>query len=249
MHRRPVRAASMSADMNFFERTRQFFRRLPRLHFLRPFAVCLDWGTETSVSAPGRMIATLRIRGTGNSVSIDPSSSFTGHITVQGHNNRIIIGKNCELAGEIMVKGKNQTVTIGDETTFVSVYLLCMENKDISIGRHCMFSRDIEIRTSDAHALIDRKNGVRLNPAAPVMVGDHVWVGMRAILNKGTVIADDSVVGAQSFVNSAFDEGNVVIAGTPAKIIRSGVTWDRGRKPRYSRKELDSWKMPPDIGG
>lgn len=249
MHRRPVRAASMSAEMNFFERTRDFFRRLPRLRFLRPFAICLDWGAQTHISAPGRIIATLRVRGTGNVVIIDPSSSFTGHITMEGHNNRIVIGKDCELAGEIIVKGKNQTVTIGDETTFVSVYVLCMENKDITIGRRCMFSRGIEIRTSDAHALIDKKSGMRLNPAAPVVVGDHVWVGMRAILNKGTAIADDSVVGAQSFVNSAFDEGNIVIAGTPAKIIRRGVTWDRGRKRRYSRKEMDSWKMPPDIGG
>lgn len=237
----------MSASMIFFERARHFFRRLPRLRFLRPFAIFLDWGTRTYVSAPGRMIATLRVRGTGNSLSIDPSSSFMGHITLQGHNNRIIIGKNCELAGEIIVKGRNQTVSIGDETTFVSVYVLCMENKDITIGRCCMFSRDIEICTSDAHALIDKKSGVRVNPAASITVGDHVWVGMRAILNKGTVIADDSVIGAQSFVNSAFDAGNVVIAGVPAKVIRSGVTWDRGRRRRYSRKEMDAWKTPPGL--
>lgn len=146
----------MSASMIFFERARHFFRRLPRLRFLRPFAIFLDWGTRTYVSAPGRMIATLRVRGTGNSLSIDPSSSFMGHITLQGHNNRIIIGKNCELAGEIIVKGRNQTVSIGDETTFVSVYVLCMENRDITIGRCCMFSRDIEI-SHQRRACADRQ--------------------------------------------------------------------------------------------
>lgn len=239
----------MGAGMSFLEKSRDFYRRLPRLRLLRPLAVCLDWGSETSVSAPGRMVATLRIRGKQNSVFIDASSSFTGHITMKGSNNRIIIGKNCRLAGEIIVKGRDQTVIIGDETTFVSVYVLCIENKDITIGRQCMFSRGIEIRTSDAHALIDNRSGRRLNPAASVVIGDHVWVGMRAILNKGTIIVADSVVGAQSFVNSAFDEGNVVIAGTPAKIIRRGVTWNRGRRHRYSRNELDSWKIPPDSNG
>jgi acetyltransferase-like isoleucine patch superfamily enzyme len=232
--------------MNFLSRLWNRLRSLPRVRLLRPLGLVLDWGKANKVVAPRNMVATVRLRGTDNLVEMDRSSRFTGHITVQGNGNRVIIGKNCRLAGEILVKGNKQTVTIGDRTTFVSVYLLCMENKDITIGRHCMFSRDIEVRTSDAHALIDNRKRVRLNPAASVTIGDHVWVGVGAVISKGTVIADDSVVGAKSFVNKVFEEGNVVIGGTPAKIIRRGVTWDRGRKQRYTREWLDSWRKPPD---
>jgi acetyltransferase-like isoleucine patch superfamily enzyme len=241
-----MQQAFMSSRMNFFSRLLNRLRSLPRIRLRRPLAVVLDWGKTNTVLAPGKMIATVRLRGSDNLIEMDRSSCFTGHITVQGNANRIIIGKNCRLAGEILVKGNKQTVTIGDRTTFVSVYLLCMENKDITIGRHCMFSRDIEIRTSDAHALIDNKKRVRLNPAASVKIGDHVWVGVGAVISKGTVIADDSVVGAKSFVNKTFEEGNVVIGGTPAKIIRRGVTWDRGRKQRYTREWLDAWRQPPE---
>ncbi|WP_307227399.1 acyltransferase [Pararhizobium capsulatum] len=179
-------------------------------------------------------------------IEIDKSSSFKGHITVKGKYNRVVVGRNCALVGEIMVKGNNQTVTIGDETTFVSVYLLCLENKDVTIGRSCMFSRDIEIRTSDAHALIDNKKKTRLNLPASVVIGDHVWIGVGAVISKGSVIADDSVVGAKSFVNKAFSESNIVIAGTPAKIIRRGVTWNRQRRSRYTREALDAWRLPPE---
>lgn len=233
--------------MNFFSRILRRLRSLPRLRLLRPFAIVLDWGTVNRLDARGKMIATVRLRGTGNTIEIDRSSSFTGHILVKGTNNRVLVGKKCRLAGEIIVKGNNQTVTIGDETTFASVYLLCMENKDVTIGRHCMFSRNIEIRTSDAHALIDKRKRTRLNPAASIVIGDHVWVGVGALISKGTIIAADSVVGAASFVNKAFEESNVVIAGTPAKIIRRGVTWNRGRKSRYSREVLDAWRLPPET--
>lgn len=191
-------------------------------------------------------MAVIRIRGDGNTIEMGPSSSFTGRIFIRGQNNRIVIGKNCRLNGSIVVKGKNQTVSIGDETTFASVYLLCIENKDVTIGRWCMFSRNIEIRTSDAHALIDNKTRKRLNPAGSITIGDHVWVGVGALISKGSMIGNDSVVGAKSFVNKAFDESNVVIAGTPAKIIRSGVTWNRGRKSRYARETLNAWKLPPE---
>ncbi len=232
--------------MNFFSRIIHSLRSLPRPRLLRPFAIVLDWGTSNRLDTRGRMVATVRLLGTGNIIEIDKTSSFTGHILIKGTNNRVLVGKGCRLAGEIIVKGSNQTVTIGDETTFASVYLLCMENKDITIGRRCMFSRNIEIRTSDAHALIDKKKRTRLNPASSIIIGDHVWVGVGALISKGAIIADDSVVGAASFVNKAFEESNVVIAGTPAKVIRRGVTWNRGRKPRYSREALDAWRLPPE---
>ena len=230
-----------------FARILERLRSLPRTRFRRPFAIVLTWGTLNTVDVLGRMMAVVRIRGDGNTIEMGPSSSFRGQIFIRGHNNRVIIGKNCRLNGKIVVKGKNQTVSIGDETTFGSVYLLCIENKDVTIGRWCMFSRGIEIRTSDAHSLVDSKKRIRLNPAASIVIGDHVWVGVDALISKGTVIGEDSIIGAKSFVNKAFGEGNVVIAGTPAKIIRRGITWHRGRRSRYSRQMLDTWRLPPEV--
>ena len=230
--------------MNVFSRVGRFLKSLPRLRFHRPFAVRLDWGQGNSIAAKGRLTATIRLYGSQNYVELPKTSSFTGHITIYGQGNRIVIGENCRLYGEFMVKGHNQTVTVGEGTTFESVYLLCMERCDISIGRWCMFSRNIEVRTSDAHGLIRKRDGRRLNRAASVTVGDHVWVGVGSILNKGTVIPADCIVGAKSFVNKAFTESSVVLAGTPATIVKRGVTWNRWRKRRYSQEELDAWRIP-----
>lgn len=235
--------------MNFFQRVGSYFRSLPKCRLFRPFAVMADRGRDNIVNAKGRLVATIRFKGDGHRIEMPKSSSFTGHITIQGYGNRLVIGENCRLGGEVIIKGRDQTVTIGDGTTFESVYILSQEGCDVTVGRWCMFSRGIEIRTSDAHSLIRRSDGRRLNRPRPVVVGDHVWVGVGAILNKGTVLPEDCVVGAKSFVNKAFKESGVVLAGTPAIVVKRGITWNRRRYRQFSQEEMEEWRTAEPVNG
>ncbi len=209
----------------------------------KPFADGLGEGNlfrdEGSVLVKGALSVPT---GSGNVVVIGKGSRFSGTITIRGSNNKVLIGENCDFRGEILVKGKSQTVSFGDNSTTVGAYILCQENCDVHIGKWCMFSRDIEIRTTDAHSVIDRATGMRLNHPAPVTIGDHVWVGVGAIINKGSIVPSDSIVGAMSFVNGSFDEGGVILAGTPAKVVKSGITWHRSRKVKFSFEEMEHWK-------
>lgn len=181
-------------------------------------------------------------RGSGNLVKIAEGSEFAGSIKVYGTGNRVLIGEGTKIQASILVKGSNQTVSIGDFTTIAGAYILCQEGCHVSIGRWCMFSRDIEIRTTDAHSVVDRKTGQRLNTPASISIGDHVWVGVRALISKGAKVPSDSIIGAMSFVNSSFEEDGVIVAGVPAKIIRRGITWNRSRKRRYSEAEMTHWR-------
>ncbi|WP_157956955.1 acyltransferase [Salinicola aestuarinus] len=183
----------------------------------------------------------LRIGGVGNEISVGKRVSLNCHIRIQGKGNRLHIGDDCNLRGQILIKGNSQTVSIGDSTTFQTVYLLCQEGCNITVGRHCMFSREIEVRTTDAHSLVDISSGARLNKPQSIVIGDHVWVGLRALINKGAFIPDDSIVGAAAFVNSAHEESHTVLAGVPAKVVRRGVTWNRGRKESFTEAELLDW--------
>lgn len=130
----------------------------------------------------------------------------------------------------------------GDYSTTVGVYILCQEGCNVRIGRHSMLSREIEIRTTDAHSVIDLETGNRLNTPADVIIGDHVWVGVGVILNKGTVIPNDTIVGAGAFVNKPFEEEHTAIAGAPAKVVRRGVTWNRSRRAKFSTDEMNEWR-------
>jgi len=114
-------------------------------------------GNSVCLGTGARAPAKLEIkRGAGNRILIGNESKLRGSIVIRGNGNTILIGNHCDWRGDIVVKGDKQTVSIGDYSTAVNAYLLCQEGCDITIGRWCMFSRGIEVRTTDAHSVIDR---------------------------------------------------------------------------------------------
>ncbi|MGB2221186.1 MAG: acyltransferase [Neptunomonas phycophila] len=193
---------------------------------------------ESSESLRGKV----ELEGSNNRVFFSRGVKFHCDLKIQGNGNEVSIGEECVIRGRILIKGNNQKVNVGHKSTFGSVYMLCQENSNITIGNWCMFSRDVEIRTTDAHSVVDVETNKRINIPKSISVGDHVWVGVGCLLSKGSVISSDSIVGAYAFVNGEFPESNVVLAGTPASIVKKGVTWNRGRKSRYSDEELYHWK-------
>ncbi|MBU2964994.1 hypothetical protein Q4508_09425 [Amphritea sp. 2_MG-2023] len=182
------------------------------------------------------------VKGTGNHIYFGPGMKFNGDLTIQGDNNEVVLSEACIVRGRILIKGKGQRVSVGEKTTFGSVYMLCQEGCNIDIGHWCMFSRDVEIRTTDAHSVINLKNRRRINMPASIIVGDHVWVGVGALLSKGSEIASDSIVGAYAFINDSFNESNVIVAGTPGKVVKQDVTWNRGRKSKFTEDEINHWR-------
>ena len=175
-----------------------------------------------------------KIRGANNRVELGTGARLAGYVEMRGTNNRIVLGEGVQFSGKIYVKGHNQPLTIGAGSSLRRAFIVMQENYDITIGERCLFSRNVEIRTSDAHSLIDAATGRRINPAASVSIGDHVWVGARAFISKGAVIGADSVVGAMAFVSGQFPETGVVLAGVPAKLINSGITWHVERHSRFA---------------
>ncbi|WP_342639136.1 hypothetical protein [Vibrio metschnikovii] len=206
--------------------------------------IALD--NEVSIDATANLKGSIVIKGQGNRVSFAKGVTFKGDLTIEGNHNEITLGRECVVRGRLLLKGKKQQIVIGEKTTFGSVYILCQEGCNVHIGRWCMFSRDIEIRTTDAHSVVDVSSRKRLNTPESVVIGDHVWVGVGALLSKGTVLANDSIVGAFSFVNTVFTEENIIVAGTPAKLVKRGVTWQRGRKASFTEEELNRWRLELD---
>jgi len=58
-----------------------------------------------------------------------------------------------------------------------------------------------------------------VNMASPVKIGDRCWIGSNTIILPGVTIGDNVVVGAGSVVTKDIPS-DVIVAGSPAKIIR-----------------------------
>ena len=130
--------------------------------------------------------------------------------------NTDIFSSNSEL-----IIGKNFS------TKSISIWITVEPNKKVIIGDDCMFSHTIIIRTSDAHTIYDIDTRKVLNNAEDIIIGNHVWIGQQNTILKGSVIPDNSIIGAKSLVNKKFDKNNTIIAGVPAKVVKSNVNWDR----------------------
>ena len=56
--------------------------------------------------------------------------------------------------------------------------------------------------------------------APPIRLGKRCWLGMNAIVLPGVELGDNTIVGAGSIVTRSFPDGNCVIGGNPARLIR-----------------------------
>ena len=174
-------------------------------------------------------------------------------IHVDGNNNRIVIGKNCQVnISSLFIWGSNNSIIIEDDCSLMLTELhIEQDNNEIHIGKGCTFhgrngypvhvavdegskvifdedcmcANGIQIRSTDSHSITDLQ-GNRINPAKDIYIGKHVWIGLGAIILKGTQLMPNSVVAAGGVCSKEFPEGNCIIGGNPAKVIKREISWD-----------------------
>lgn len=92
--------------------------------------------------------------------------------------------------------------------------------RKITIGKDCAIARGVIIRDYDAHQITNSDHEI----AKEISIGDHVWIGNRAIILKGVTIGNDAVIAAGSIVTKDVSE-KCLVAGIPAKVIRNNINW------------------------
>ncbi|MCX6217772.1 acyltransferase [Spirosoma sp.] len=171
------------------------------------------------------------IDGNNNIVDIAKGAFLTNMtIYIRGSNNLLRIGAYCKFKGGcVWFEDNNGQVIIGDHTSIESAHLAVTEpGKRITIGEDCMLSAGIDIRTGDSHSILDTATGKRINYAQDVTIGNHVWIGLNAVLLKGASIGNNSIISTKAVVTQPIPDHSIA-AGVPAKVIKSNVDWLRER--------------------
>ncbi len=94
----------------------------------------------------------------------------------------------------------------------------CFEN--IEIGNNCCISKNVTIRDSNSHCI--KREGYRCT--APIKICDNVWIGLGATVLSGVTIGEGSVVAAGAVVNKDVPP-RTMVAGVPARVIRTDIEW------------------------
>ena len=116
---------------------------------------------------------------------------------------RVIKGGKLILHGGFI--NENVQITVGDI---------------VEIGSGCAIGRDVVIRSYDGHTICKEEYNVSL----PIMIGNHVWIGQRAIILKGVTIGDGAIIAAGAIVTKDVP-ANCAVAGIPAKVIKENIKW------------------------
>lgn len=137
-------------------------------------------------------------------------------------NAKLIIGKGATtLAYNATIElHDNATVEIGQ--AYFNIGSVLLSSKDIRIGSDVGIAREVFIYDTDAHQILNEA-GEKTNIDKPIIIGNHVWIGLKSNIFKGSKIEDGVVISAGSTVSGKI-KGNCLVMGCPARTI-SLVKW------------------------
>jgi acetyltransferase-like isoleucine patch superfamily enzyme len=93
-------------------------------------------------------------------------------------------------------------------------------SKSIIVGRGATIARDVIVVDSDSHQICNASHIVD----QPIVIGDHVWLGIRSLVTKGVNIGSGAIVSAGAVVTKDVAP-NSIVGGVPAKSLRENVEW------------------------
>ncbi len=120
------------------------------------------------------------------------------------------LGENIKIYGKVIISGNPSNIYIGDNTT-INHGVIFNAHEKIIIGRNCRISNYVQFHST----FLGSKNREHIN--RPIIIKNNVWLASGVIVNAGSFIDENTIVGANSFVNG-YLEKNSFYVGSPAKL-------------------------------
>lgn len=149
-----------------------------------------------------------------------------------GSRARLKLGRKSRLLGNINMSERTVLYAGDVFTTERNCYISLPGDTSVLIGNDCMFSGDVVLLSNDAHSIFDLQTKENINSTPEenalrkIVIGDHVWIGYRAVILYKTIIGNGSIIGANSLVKGEIAD-NCIAAGNPARVVRNNIAWSR----------------------
>lgn len=164
-------------------------------------------------------------------IKVGQGSMIDYNVKVINKKSRIIIGDMVYLRGiskgyqagmpfptTLLLDVPGSELFIGNKTRINGAYIHAQ--KKIHIGENSVIASGVNILDTNGHEVYSHDRTKGRDKPESVIIGDNVWIGLNAIILKGTEIGNNSVVSAGSVVKGGFPS-NSLIVGNPAKVVKT----------------------------
>lgn len=210
--------------------------------------VFTEVGRNNYVAVPHNVAGmNLRIgmRGHNNLLIIEDGANLQhqSRISMEGSDGVCVVRKGAGSSkASLTLRGAGATMIWGENCTANDVTALA-HGTHVIFGEDCLMSWGIIVRSYDSHAIIDLRTGTQVNRPKPVVIGPRVWIGQDCLIMPGVEVGRGSIIGARSLVTKSVPP-RALAAGSPARILREDVTWDRSASPN-----ADQLQRAIDLAG
>lgn len=143
-----------------------------------------------------------------------PFGSKTESFLIMRKDSKLVInGPVTQAYGSTIEIHEAALVEIG--SAYINVGSVILAAKKIQIGSGALISRNVFIYDSDHHDILD-ENGLKSNYDKEVIIKEHVWIGIKATILRGSRIGSGSVISAGSVVTGRVKD-NTLSMGYPAR--------------------------------
>ncbi len=123
------------------------------------------------------------------------------------------------------LNNRQAKIQIGSGTAIGNDFVITSNNL-VQVGRECLLSYRVTVM-DHSHVTGPGIGPVTsgLTEGKPISIGDKCFLGCNVVIMPGVSLGENCIVGANSVVTKSFEAGSI-IAGAPARLLRSVVATD-----------------------
>ena len=184
-----------------------------------------------------------------NAILIGKGHAFRGcsRVSLQRGSQKgdVVLHEHCDMFG-VIISIAGGKVVMHDYSKIGPRSVITAVNR-VEIGKDTAIARGVTIIDNNTHPLNpqdrrymrhtphgSRERGSEHSANAPIIIGENVWIGTNARIQKGVTIGDNAIIAAHSVVTHDVP-ANAIAAGNPAKIVKIDI--DKTTTPIFPLKE------------
>lgn len=179
----------------------------------------------------------IRFNRLSGKVTIDEKHISRGMVCFGAQGSDMFDNSNTiiDIAGTLIIKGskirigigslfrieQNGTIELHDKVTIGARNIILCE-QFISIQQQTISSWNCQFMDTDTHSIFNIEKGEILPRTFPINIGEHCWIGNNVLINKNTILPNDTIVASYSLCNKDYSDiisNYSIIGGIPAKKI------------------------------